>query len=172
MADLEPQYSFVPESVKEDVRRQAAIAVMEANSAKTAAEYDEEKEEGIELTPMVKWWKQRVMLAKERQREKQRYLEEFGQAYSEQMQNEIKAREYTKNGLDDWLMILEHGIKENFEADKNAWLKAHRKRMVEKARDMRAKKKRILEREAPESSMANAPTDSSKSEEAALQSIE
>ena len=121
---------------------------------------------------MQKWWKQCVDLDKEMKREKEKYLEWYDEAYWEQVQNEIKAREYTKNGLDDWLMVLESGIKENLEADKNAWVNAHRKRMVEKARDMRAKKKRILEREAPESSMANAPTDSSKSEEAALQSIE
>ena len=164
--------TFVQQFVEEAMARQAAIAVMEATITQTAAEDGKKEEETDCLTPMQKWWKQCVDLDKEMKREKEKYLEEFDQAYSEQVENEIKAREYTKNGLDDWLMVLESGIKENLEADKNAWLKAHRKRMVEKARDMRAKKKRILETEAPESSMANAPTDSSKSEEAALQSIE
>ena len=174
MADLE-SFNFVQEFVKEKMRRQAAIAAMEANIAEFATEYGTKKEKGEEtdcLTPMQKWWKQCVDLDKEMKREKERYLEWYDEAYWEQVQNEIKAREYTKNGLDDWLMVLEDGKKENMIADKELWLKAHRKRMIETARDMRAKKKRILEREAPESSTARASTESFISEEAALQSIE
>ena len=176
MAELAPQLTWVQQWVQEQMRRQAATAIMEANIAQMAAEYGKkEDDETDHLTPMQKWWKQCVDLDKEMKRDKARYLESYEKARAEQAQNEIKAREYTKNeGLDDWLMVLEDGIMENLEEDKNAWLKAHRKRVIEKAKDMRAKKKRILEAEAPQGLMerAKAPTNSFISEEAAEQYIE
>ena len=105
------------------------MAAEEAGIAEAVAEEDKEENETDCLTPMQQWWKECVTFDKQFKREKEVYLERYEQAYWNQVQNEIKAKEYTKNGLDDWLEVLELGIKENMEEERDAWLKNNKKEL-------------------------------------------
>ena len=167
--------TWVQQWIDSQQARQAATAAMEATIVEMAAEESTEEEED-ELTPLQAWWQECVRLDKHFKQVNSEYLERYEEAYWNQVENERKAKEYTKNGLDDWLEVLELGIKENMEEERDAWLKNHKKRVVEKADELNAKRTRIDEGDpqAGDNKRDDAPEDAFKvkSMEDALNEIE
>ena len=84
-----------------------------------------------------------VFLYNQFKRAKSDYLERYERDYANQVENERKAKEYTEYGLDDWLEVLELGNKERMEEEKTVWCTNHRKRVAAKAKEMRAKRRKI-----------------------------
>ena len=132
---------FLRQWLEAQEKRKTATEFMEAYIAATTAEETEEEEE---LTPMQAWWKECVKANQYFKDLKKDYLERYEREYWNQVENARKAKEYTKYGFDNWLEILEMGIKEKLEEEKEVWCTNHRKRMVVKAEELRAKKRRIL----------------------------
>ena len=140
---MEEKKTFLRQWLEAQEKRKAATAAMEAYIAETAAEEEKEEDETECLTPMEEWWQECVKLDKQFKESKRDYLERFEEAYWNQVENERKAKEYTKYGLDNWLEILELGIKERMEEEPEVWCTNHRKRMLATAKELRAKKRRI-----------------------------
>ena len=172
---MEERRSWIQQWIEAQQARQAATAAMEAAIAEMAAEESTEEEED-ELTPLQAWWQECVSFNNHFKQVKREYIERYEEAYWNQVENERKAKEYTKNGLDDWLEVLELGIKENMEEEKDAWLKNHKKRLAEKADELNAKRARIEEGnpQAGDNKRDDAPEDvfKVKSMEDALNEIE
>ena len=138
---MEEKKCFLRQWLEAQEKRKAATAAMETCISEMAAEQTEEEDE---LTPMEAWWQECLKENKQFKELKRDYLERYERDYWNQVENERKAKEYTKYGFDNWLEILEMGIKERLEEEKEVWCTNHRKRMVAKAEELRAKKRRIL----------------------------
>ena len=134
--------TWVQQWIDSQQARQAATAAMEATIVEMAAEESTEEEED-ELTPLEAWWQECLKEDQKFKESKRDYLERYERDYWNQVENERKAKEYTKYGLDNWLEVLERGIKERMEEEKKVWCTKHRKKVTAKAQEFRAKKRRI-----------------------------
>ena len=141
LSTMEEKKCFLRQWLEAQEKRKAATAAMETYISEMAAEQTEEEDE---LTPMEAWWQECLKENQKFKELKRNYLERYERDYAKQLEDERKAKEYTKYGLDDWWEILEMGIKERMEEKKNVWCAIHRKRMAAKAEELRAKKRRIL----------------------------
>ena len=137
---MEEKKCFLRQWLEAQEKRKAATAAMETYIAESAAEEPKEEDETESLEA---FWQECVKLDKQFKESKREYLERHEEAYWNQVENERKAKEYTKYGLDNWLEVLELGIKERMEEEKNVWCANHRKRVAAKAKELRAKKRRI-----------------------------
>ena len=138
---MEEKKCFLRQWLEAQEKRKAATAAMETYIAEMAAE---ETEEENELTEEEAWWQECLKEDQKFKESKRDYLDRYERDYWNQVENERKAKEYTKYGLDNWLEILEMGIKERLEEEKEVWCANHRKRMVAKADELNAKRRRML----------------------------
>ena len=124
---MEEKKCFLRQWLEAQEKRKAATAAMETSIAEMAAEQTDSEEED-EQTAMEAWHQECLKENYKFKKSKRDYLEWYEREYWNQVENERKAKEYTKYGFDNWLEILEMGIKEKLEEKKEVWCTNHRKK--------------------------------------------